>query len=421
MDYKDKIEHLKKLGFKGDMTQLYNYYQGKPVVSSDSNFKKLISMSKKLCNELSLIYKELNRNKETNKYNDLIERKNEIIDILFPGHGFIGNICDGLKVVIGQVDLTGISGINANVTFTPYTLVHFGDYAMVGANIQFGNIKKGKELQTIGKINFGDDNWICSGVKIASNINIGNRNVIAMGACVKSNLGNDGLFLGNPAKRKLTITHDYKGNKNNSTNRSEEEINFLINHLHSLGFTGDFTEYIKLLKGENYNTMQETIGQIIEFSHNLSYEFNNPQTTKERKKEIINILFPIRGKNTVIKKGLFVDVLGCAKLGNNVKIEKNAFFAGNITIGDNVTIGENACMSAIGHELYYKIRHLDYNPNDYGEITVPGKIIIKDNITIGNNCKFVPGCQIDKNIPDNSLILTNGKINQLETFDNIEL
>ena len=186
-----------------------------------------------------------------------------------------------------------------------------------------------------------------------------------------------------------------------------------------MGFEGDFSEYIKLLKGESYNTMQETFGQIVEFSHNLSYEFNNPLTTKERKKEIINILFPIRGKNLIIRKGLFVDILGCTKLGNNVTIGNNAFFAGNITIGNNVTIGDNACMSAVGHELYYKARHLDYNPNDFGEITVPGKIIITDNVTIGNNCKFVPGCTVVQDVADNSLILTNGKTNQLEALDNI--
>ncbi len=419
MNYIEKIEHLKKLGFEGDMTQVGNYYQGKSVISSDPNFKKLLLISNELCNELSMIYKELNRSTGTSRYNQLVERKNEIIDILFPGHGMIGNMCDGLNVVIGQVDLTGISGINANVTFTPYTLVSFGDYAMVGANIQFGNIKKQQDIQPIGKINFGDDNWICSGVKIASNVNIGNRNVIAMGANVKTDLSDDGLFIGNPATRKLTLTHDYTGNKDNLTYRTQEEIDFLLDHLYALGFEGDFSEYIKLLKGEAYNTMHETLGQIVDFSHNLSYEFNNPLTTKERKKEIVDILFPIRGKNTIIRKGLFVDVLGCAKLGDNVTVGKNAFFAGNIKIGNNVTIGDNACMSAIGHELYYKTRHLDFNPNNFGILTISGKIIVKDNVTIGNNCKFVPGCIVDNNVPDNSLILTNGKINKLETFDNI--
>ena len=419
MNYLEKVEHLKNLGFNGDMTQIINYYQGKSIIPSDPNFKKLLSISKELCEELSLIYKELNRNAGTLKYDELLKRKNEIIDILFPGHGMIGNMCDGLKVVIGQVDLTGISGINANVTFTPYTLVTFGDYSMIGANIQFGDIKKQQNIQPIGKINVGDDNWICSGVKIASNLNIGSRNVIAMGANVKSDLGDDGLFLGNPATRKLTITHDYKGNKNNLTYRTQEEIDFLLEHLYSLGFEGDFSEYVKLLNGESYNCMQETISQITDFSHNLSYEFNNPLTTKERKKEIIEILFPIRGKNIIIRKGLFVDILGCAKLGNNVTIGNNVFFAGNITIGNNVIIGDNACMSVIGHELYYKARHLDYNPNDFGEITVPGKITIQDNISIGNNCRFVPGCVVNQNVIDNSLILPNGKINQLEEFDNI--
>ena len=71
---------------------------------------------------------------------------------------------------------------------------------------------------------------------------------------------------------------------------TEREIDFLLNHLYSLGFEGDFSEYIKLLNGESYNTMQETFSQIVDFSHNLSYEFNNPLTTNERKKEIIDML-----------------------------------------------------------------------------------------------------------------------------------
>lgn len=419
MHYKDKVKHLVSLGFSGDMTQIENYYQGKMVDSSDTNFQKLLKMSESLCKELSDIFRNLN-NVKGDEHSYLVARKNQILDILFPGHGMIGNMCDGLQAVIGQVDMPGMGGINANVKFTPYTLVNLGNYSLIGANIQFGDIKKSKtNQQEIGTINIGDDNWICTGVKIASNIDIGNRNVIAMGANVKTSLGDDGLFIGNPANRKTTITHDYKGTKNNLSYRPKKEIDYLISHLNCLGFEGDFDEYIKYLSGERYNCMQEMIGQITDFSHNLSYEYNNPNTNYQRKKEIIEILFPMRGKNLTIGNGLFVDILGSTKLGNNVTIGKNAFFAGNITIGNNVTIGNDAYLSAIGHDVYYKGRHIDTIPGIISEFCVVGNIKVADNVNIGNNCKFVPGCIVSTNIPHNSLILPNGKTNSLEPHDNI--
>lgn len=414
MNYLEKIEHLKNLGFNGDLTQIENYYQGKSVKLDDENFAKLLDLSQKLCKEYNTILTCIPVEQDEEKKAKLNARKNELIDILFPGHGMIFNMTRGVKVVIGQVDLTGMTSVNANVHFNPYTLVHFGNYALIGSNIVFGNIAKGQGVQQIGKITIGDDNWFCSGVKVASNVEIVDRNVFAMGAVVKQNIDSDGLFIGSPCERKYTITHDYVSSKDSNTYRYDEEIDFIVSRLRAMGFDGDMAEYVKALRGQDYNCLEQTMSQLHDLTHNLSYEFNNPLTTKARKQEILDILFPIRGKNLTIGDGLYVDLLGTTSVGNNVSIGKNAFFAGNITIGNNTTIGNDACLSAIGHELFYKGRHIDNIPGIISEICTIGKIKINDNLSIGNGCLFAPCCEVATDMQDGEIALPNGHISKFE-------
>ena len=408
-----KIEHLKKLGFYGDLSEIVKLYNGEPFNPNDKNIVKLIDESKKYCVEYSNVLGSLNNAKDRDELNKMNKRKNELIEIIFPGHGgAFANVCDGVYATIGMVDFDGVANINKNVVFAPFTKVYCGNYTLFGSNIQVGNddfVTNG--LQHVGKIVIEGDDWICSKVRIENDVVIGARSVVALGATVRNghNIERSVLAVGDPAKTKKVITRDYKSSQNNTFNRSKEEIDYIVKMVKKLGIDGDFTEYIRSLRGENYNCFARTVLEIANLSHNLSYEYNNPFTSETRREKIRNILFPIMGDNVEIEKGLFVDILGQATLGKNVSVGENAFFAGNVIVDDDVELGKNVVSSAIGHDVYYEDRHLrDFN-DLFGEPCTVGKIEIKKGVRVGNNVGISPGAVIKDDVKDNTIVLKNGK------------
>ena len=107
-----KIEHLRKLGLDGDMTEIEKMYSGKEFSIHNDEYKKLLELSKKYClrfTELSGLIAKAKTQEEIDNYEN---EKSEILDILFPSHGLILGGGDGLFAIIGTVDLDGFNYIN---------------------------------------------------------------------------------------------------------------------------------------------------------------------------------------------------------------------------------------------------------------------------------------------------------------------
>ena len=152
-----KIEHLKNLGFSGDMTEIEKFYAGQKFNQNDLNVQKLIQYSKDLWQEHSRILKDLSRANETEQA-ALLKRKEELVSIAIPEHGFFGNLCDGFYCTVGAVDFekTHMSAINKNVQFGPYTLAEIGHYALIGEDVRIG-ATLGTDVQPNKKVILGDD------------------------------------------------------------------------------------------------------------------------------------------------------------------------------------------------------------------------------------------------------------------------
>lgn len=406
-----KIDHLKKLGFSGDLTEVEKFYAGEKFNQNDENIRKLIQYSSNLWKEYSQILRSIPCASETEKA-ALNARKDELIEIAIPNHGFFANINDNFYCTVGAIDFekNSLSSINKNVKFGKYTLAQLGSYALVGEDVRIG-ATFGKDIQPNQKIIISDDTWLCASSIVGVGATIAPGTVLGLGACVHpyGNTEVNSLALGNPATTKLIIDENYQSKKDNSTQRSDDEIDFIIHHIHNLGLHVD-EAFICALKGEKYNCFSNRLAQIIDFSHNLSNEFNHLNTTGQRRHEIINILFPIRGENFRVGHGIFVDILGLAKIGNNVQIGNNAFFAGNVIVGDNVRAGSNLVFAGIGHELPADLRHIREYQGVNGEVCEIGKIQIAKNINIGNDCTFAPGSILTQNLPSYSYVIGQDKI-----------
>ncbi len=415
MNVYEKIEHLKSLGMSGDFSEIENLYWGLPFKVKDENIQNLITLSKSLCNKYNSTLKELNSCTDATKKESLKLEASKLLDAIFPGHGMFAGVNDGLYATIGMVDCKDFVFINKNITFAPFTLVTCGRFALFGPFQNIGSIEKvSNGISPVGNIVVEGDNWICAGCTIENNTHISKKTLIGLGSIIKSgsNIESGYFAYGNPCEEKIKIDKYYASSNIPQPKRSDDEINFIINHIKSLGIDGDFTEYKRILNGEEYNCFDPVIAKVIDLSHNLSYEFSNYATTQERKEEILHILFPIQKANFKVSGELFVDILGLINIGENVTIENNNYLAGNITIGDNVIIGENNCIAGIGHRVYYAGRRLQKFHNGFGEICTIGHINIGNNVEL-SNCIVSPNSNVTTSM-ENKNILRN------KIFDRIQ-
>lgn len=215
------------------------------------------------------------------------------------------------------------------------------------------------------------------------------------------------ISFGSPCKEYKLIEENYETAVKRPAEagiRSDDEIREIIEHVRSLGIDGDFSEYIKALKCEKYDTLEPTIAKIYELSHKLCSEYNSGMISIRRRKEILNALIPLHGDNLEVGDDVFIDCIGTVKIGNNVKIGNHATLAGNITIGDNVKIGDNVAIQTTGHEIYYEGRRLRKKEDgNLCEISTPGYIIINPEIELAKGTMVKPDTVVSRNTEENEL------------------
>ena len=407
-----KIQHLRKLGLDGDLTEIEKMYRGEKFDTRDEEYNKLLKLSKQYCmrfTELSGLISKSKSQTEIEKYN---EEKSRILDNLFPGHGPIFGGGDGLFAIIGTVDLDGFNYINARVHFNASSLVHLEEYVFVASNVEFGDnrIHSQGEKTKLGKINVGRDTWIGADVNFENNTRVGEKSVIGMGSNIVSGseLKPDMISFGNPCKEYKRISENYETKVKEpgiEGIRTEDEIKRVLAHMQQIGIKGDFTQYIRALNYQKYNTLEPTISRIYELSHKLCSEYNSKDISVRRRKEILDELFPLQGSNLIMGKDIFVDCIGTVKIGNDVTIGNKPTLAGNITIGDNVKIGNNVTLQTTGHEVYYEGRKLTNDKDGkICEISTPGYVIIMPEIVLADGTKVIPDQTVRKDTRNNEVV-----------------
>lgn len=407
-----KIEHLRKLGLDGNMKEIEKMYNGEEFNTNDPEYKKLLMLSKKYCmrfTELSSLIAQSTSQAERDAY---YEEKTKILDNLFPSHGPIFGGGDGLFAIIGTVDLDGYNYINTRVHFNASSLVHLEPYVFIASNVEFGSNSNFSNNHTtkLGRIDIGRDTWVGADVCFDDNTFVGEQSVIGMGSHIitNSNLAPNMISFGDPCKEYKQIPDDYETTVRNPSIegiRTQDEITYILAQLQELGIQGDFSQYLNALNYKKYNTLEPTISKIFELSHKLCSEYNSNSITISRRKKILDILFPLHGKNLVMGDDIFVDCIGTVKIGNDVTIGDHPTLAGNITIGDNVRIGNNVTLQTIGHEINYKGRRLSTDKKgNLCEISTPGYIIIMPEIILADGTKVIPDQTVRKNTQTNEVV-----------------
>lgn len=183
------------------------------------------------------------------------------------------------------------------------------------------------------------------------------------------------------------------------------------------------TEKEKMINGELYNANADNLPALRAEAHKLCAEYNlTLETEVERRAEIIGKLLPNAHSSAYIQGGIFCDYGFNIKTGKNFYANFNftVLDCCPVEIGDDVFIGPNVSLLTPVHPLRWQQRNTRFNPDgspfDY-EYAKPikigkncwlaGNVTVCGGVTIGEGCVIGAGSVVTRNIPANSLAVGN--------------
>ena len=363
------------------------------------NFKNYIQqiIKKELTEEIYL-----NSKKTCNEFNNSIFENFEIINHkisnLFRSYKSLyltqnAYIKNGNNSSVGEVFYTNYNFVLLDFAeFIAGNNVFFAPNCTVNSNIiEFDESKKEFSIKP-KPIKIGDNVWIASNVYIKGGVTIGNNATIGAGSVVDSNIPENCVVLGNPAKvfRKFDIIHKERI-KDPNDKRSEKEIS--LNE--ELYFTGD--EELKNDRLKSFN--------IISKYNNIL----NPYKIEERNNILKNHLNLEQNINFEIDNNFNVDYGYNIFIGKNFKSFYNFIILdeNEVNIGDNVTIGPNVTILCALHpieDVISRNTELEYAKKVFigNDVWIKGNTVILPGVKIGNNVIIENGSIVTRNIPDNS-------------------
>ena len=171
------------------------------------------------------------------------------------------------------------------------------------------------------------------------------------------------------------------------------------------------TEKEKMLSGELYNALDETLVKEREKARKLTRIFNGTvETDYEERTKILKELLGSTGEKIYIESNFRCDY------GYNIHVGENFYANFDCVILDvcKVQIGDN-CLMAPGVHIYTATHPI--NPYEriagpeYGKpieignnVWIGGRAIINPGIKIGNNVVIASGSVVTKDIPDNVIV-----------------
>lgn len=184
---------------------------GKPYRPDTEELKKISSLAHRLSRDYNMTTDE-----------DEVERK-AIIDRLFPNHGQNVYLQGPIEVDYGQFTHLGDNFYsNFNLTILDTCPVTIGNNVMCGPNVTFATplhpllpTQRNARKQSDGKIadieygaaiTVGDNCWLASNVTVCPGVEIGKNCVIGAGSVVTTDIPDNSLALGVPAKVIRQIT-----------------------------------------------------------------------------------------------------------------------------------------------------------------------------------------------------------------------
>ncbi len=182
------------------MTELEKMKSGLLYNFRDPEITESLSHAKKVCARLQTmtIYDEDYRR----TMEELIPGMPEDSSVCPPFH------CDhGSRITVGH----GVF-VNYNCTFLDSGGITLGDNVLIGPDCGLytpqhpkDHVLRRQPVETAYPVTIGEDTWLGGGVRVCPGVNIGKRCIIAAGSVVTTDIPDDSLAAGNPAKVKRKL------------------------------------------------------------------------------------------------------------------------------------------------------------------------------------------------------------------------
>ena len=215
------------------------------------------------------------------------------------------------------------------------------------------------------------------------------------------------IYGGNPAVSIRQIKESGNCEGEEAPELFRKNLDFLKQHYLSLGIvrTGDdSTEFENFLCGKNYNSLNAFMGAVNSYSHSVCATYMLADSKK--RESMMSELFPIMGKDCTVGKNLQLDTVGS---GEKVHIGNNVSLMGNIKIGNDCEIGDDVSIIAIGHDIFYKGRHVSMMDNTPYMKNTSGYVIVDDGIHIHSGAKIMASQVISEDVGSNILLLNGNR------------
>ena len=128
--------------------------------------------------------------------------------------------------------------------------------------------------------------------------------------------------------------------------------------------------------------------------------------------------------NFIVRDNLRIRVCndGVLSFGNNVFINNDCSITcrNRITIGNDCIIGEN--VKIYDHNHNYKTLEIPISKQGFSDgfveignnVWIGSNVVILKDVIIGDNCVIGAGCVVYKNIPENSIMYSNGRVDAIK-------
>lgn len=401
---KKKLRYLRRhYGFSDvELIEIGKFYDGQPFDDSDKGFLRLRSLSEELCKSYSFVYKTLQNRPSLMALAVNYFKRAKLLKKIFLGSKLSADIRPDFHCLIGQVDLAGTCFLNQGLVCAPTCHVVVAKDAVLSPNVVLGD-------SSFGRISIGRSVWLGASSRLKTNVMVGDNSIVAAGAYLENDVMADSVALGRPASTKPLVLTPKRPKLTGSY--SETEIAELRKRLADLGFKSAIKDYLKILRGETVNVGHPSIGRLFLYSHSLSYEYSDSATSESRKKEILDLLFPLGHENLVTGQTVYVDLLGLVRLGKNVTLGDGVSFYGRSLIGDGAKIGKQVSLIASGHPLDPKERRFRFSLIK-GFVSLSGfsYLEVGKDVSVGEGAIITPDSKVESDIPPHAIMASGGRL-----------
>ena len=194
----------------------------------------------------------------------------------------------------------------------------------------------------------------------------------------------------------------------------------------------------KMLSGKIYDASADGLHELRARAHKLCAEYNSSLETEEEKRaEILGVLLPNAKSGAYLQGPFYCDYGENIKIGKNFYANFNLTVLDccPVEIGDDVFIGPNVSLLTPVHPLRWQQRNARIKPDstvydmEYAKpikigknCWLAGNVTVIGGVTIGEGCVIGAGSVVTRDIPPNSLAVGNPcrVIRQITEKDNLK-